>query len=87
MNNKVLVKIIAPEFDKVFDVYIPVNYLTWKINKMLAKCIGDLCDYDIDLRKEFLLINKQTNEIYKNNTTIRNTNIRNGTELIFISKN
>ena len=86
MNNKVLVKIIAPEFDKVFDVYIPINYLTWKVNKMLAKCIGDLCDYSIDLRKEFLLINKQTNEIYSNNTIIRNTNIRNGTELIIISK-
>ncbi len=85
MNNKILVKIYAPEFDKTFDVYIPVNYLIWKINKMLAKCIGDLCDYDIDLRKEFLLINKLTNEIYENNTIVRNTNIRNGTELIIIT--
>ena len=83
MNNKILVKIYAPEFDKTFDVYIPVNYLIWKINKMLAKCIGDLCD--IDLRKEFLLINKLTNEIYENNTIVRNTNIRNGTELIIIT--
>ena len=86
MNNKVLVKIFAPEFDQTFDVYIPVNYLVWKINKMLAKCIGDLCDYDLDLRKEFLLINKLTNEIYGNNTSIKDTNIRNGTELIIISK-
>ena len=86
MNKKVLVKIFAPEFDQIFDVYIPVNYLVWKINKMLAKCIGDLCDYDLDLRKEFLLINKLTNEIYGNNKSIRDTNIRNGTELIIISK-
>ena len=86
MNNKVLVKIYAPEFDQTFDAYIPVNYLVWKINKMIAKCIGDLCDYDIDLRKEFLLINKITNEIYQNNTIIRNTNIRNATELIIITK-
>ena len=86
MNNKVLVKVIAPEFDQTFDVYIPVNYLVWKINKMLAKCIGDLCDYNIDLRQEFILINKQTNEIYANNEIIRKTNIRNGTELIIITK-
>ena len=86
MNNKVLIKVFAPEFAKVFDVYIPVNYLVWKINKMLAKCIGDICDYDIDLRKEFLLINKKTNEIYGNNEVIRNTDIRNGTELIIISQ-
>jgi hypothetical protein len=86
MNNKVLIKVYAPEFDKIFDVYIPVNYLIWKINKMLAKCIGDLCDYDIDLKKEFLLINKHTNEIYQNNTNVRDTDIRNGTELIIISQ-
>jgi len=86
MNNKVLVKIYAPEFSKIFDAYIPVNYLIWKINKMIAKCIGDLCDFNIDLRKEFLLINKVTNEIYKNNEIVRNTNIRNGTELLIITK-
>ena len=86
MNNKVLIKVFAPEFDKTFDVCIPVNYLVWKINKMLDKCIGDLCDYDIDLRQEFLLINKLTNEIYRNNISIRDTNIRNGTELIIITK-
>ena len=85
MNNKVLVKIYAPEFDQTFDVYLPVNYLIWKINKMLAKCIGDLCDYDIDLRQEFLLINKLTNQIYQNNEILRNTDIRNGTELIIIT--
>jgi hypothetical protein len=85
MNNKVLVKLYAPEFARVFDVYIPVNYLVWKINKMIAKCIGDLCDYNIDLKKEYILINKLTNRIYKNNEIIRETDIRNGTELIIIS--
>ena len=85
MNNKVLVKLYAPEFATEFDIYIPVNYLVWKINKMIAKCIGDLCDYNIDLKKEFILINKHTNQIYKNNEIIRETDIRNGTELIIIS--
>lgn len=86
MNNKVLIKLYAPEFGLTFDTYIPVNYLVWKINKLLAKCIGDLSDYAIDLKKEFLLINKQTSEIYKNNIAIRDTDIRNGTELIIMSK-
>lgn len=86
MNNKVLIKLYTPEFGRIFDVYIPVNYLVWKVNKMLAKCIGDLCDYSIDLKKEFLLINKDTDEVYGNNMIIRETNIRNGSELILISK-
>ncbi len=87
MNNKVLVKVFAPEFGREFDVIIPVNYLIWKINKMFAKCIGDLCDVAINLKSEFILINKRTDEVYKNNTIIRDTDIRNGTELIFLSQN
>ena len=52
---------------------------------MLAKCIGDLCNYSIDLNREFILINKDTDEIYNNNAIIRDTNIRNGSEIIIIS--
>lgn len=86
MNNKVLIKLYAIEYGSIFDVYIPVNYLVWKINKLLMKSISDICDIDIDLKKEFILINKKTNEIYQNNSIIREQDIRNGTELIILSK-
>jgi hypothetical protein len=85
-NNKVLVKLYAVEYGKVYDVYIPVNYLVWKITKLLIKCIGDLSDIEVDLKKEYILVNKTTNEIYTNNSIIREKDIRNGTELIIISK-
>ena len=86
MDNKVLVKLFAVEYGKTFDLYIPVNYLVWKINKLIMKCVADLCDVSINLRKEFLLINKNTNKIYPNNSIIREEDIKNGTELIIISK-
>jgi len=86
MNNKILVKLYALEFDRQFDVVLPVNYLVWKINKLVAKCIGDLCDVALDLKSEFILINMKTNEIYSNNAIIRDTDIRNGTELIIMTK-
>ena len=40
MNNKVLIKLIVPEIDKTFDVFIPVNEIVWKIKKMLIKSIN-----------------------------------------------
>lgn len=86
MKNKVLVKLYAPEFSRTFDIYIPVNYLVWKINKLIMKCVSDLCDISINLKNEFVLINKVTNEVYKNNSIIRETDIRNGTELIILSQ-
>ncbi len=85
-NNKVLVKLNAIEYGRIFDVYIPVNYLVWKVNKLLMKSISDICDVDVDLKKEFMLINKKTNEIYQNNSIIREEDIRNATELIILTK-
>ncbi len=85
-NNKILVKLNAIEYGRIFDVYIPVNYLVWKVNKLLMKSISDICDVDVDLKKEFMLINKKTNEIYQNNSIIREEDIRNATELIILTK-
>ena len=39
----------------------------------------------VNLNREFILINKDTDEIYNNNAIIRDTNIRNGSEIIIIS--
>ena len=33
MNNKVLVKLLVPELNSSFDIFLPVNELIWKIKK------------------------------------------------------
>lgn len=86
MENKVLIRIIFPELEKSFDSFIPVNEMIWKITRLLSKSISDLCDIDIDI-KNYILINKETGRIYKSNDIVINTDIRNGTELILVSKN
>ena len=35
MKNKVLVRLIVPELDEVYDLFIPVNEVIWKIMKLL----------------------------------------------------
>lgn len=84
MENKVLIKVFFPQLDKTFDVYIPVNELVWKIKILLFKSILDLCDFNLMFR-EYILINKITSQVYKNNDIVINTDIRNGTELILLS--
>ena len=86
MENKVLIKLFVPELDRTFDVFIPVNEIVWKITKMLVKSVSDLSNANIELTKEYALINKTTTRIYNNNEIIINTDIRNGTELILISQ-
>lgn len=85
MNNKVLVKLIVPELDSSFDIFIPVNEVVWKVKKLIAKSIYDLTNGDLDYNKEYVLVNKTNSKIYDNNVVIIDTDIRNATELIFLS--
>ena len=42
MKNKVLVKIILPELDRSYDIFLPVNEIVWKAKKLILKAISDL---------------------------------------------
>ena len=85
MENKVLIKLICPEYDKEFDIFIPVNELIWKIKIIFSKAVGDLCSIKID-NSQIELINKTNGRIYKNNEIVIDTDIRNASEILFISK-
>ena len=85
MKNKVLVKIMIPEINESYDVFIPVNEYIWKINKLVQKSIYDLTGGNLNLEKEYVLINNYTGKVYKNNDVIIDTEIRNGTELTLLS--
>ena len=85
MKNKVLIKLIVPEIDESFDVFIPVKELIWKVKKLLVKSVYDMTGGTIDMNREYMLINKNTSETYKNNVTVLSSDIRNATELILLS--
>ena len=74
-----------PELDVDYDIFIPVNEVVWKINKLLVKSISDLTDIELDLNSKYVLINKDNGKIYDSNEIIINTDIRNSTELFLIS--
>ena len=82
MENKVLVKLILPELDDNFDVFIPVNEIIWKIKKLLIKAISDVTGFLLDNELEYVILNKDNGKVYDNNEIVVNTDIRNGTELL-----
>ena len=87
MENKILVKLIVPELDSEFDVFIPVNELIWRVKNIFIKCVSDISNISLDSERMYVLINKDNNTVYTNNEIVINTDIRNGTELILISDN
>ena len=84
MENKILVKIMLPEIDYSYDVFIPINELVWKVKKLLVKAISDLSGINLN-NSDYVIINKDTGYIYDNNQIIIDTDIRNATELYLIS--
>ena len=48
----------------------------WKIDKLIVKNIYDLNDECFDLKKNFILINVETGQIYSNNEVVINTDIK-----------
>jgi len=86
VKNKVLVKLFIPEIDTFFDVFIPVNEVVWKLKKMLVKVVSDVVNVDLDINRDYILINSDNNRIYKNNEIVIDTDIRNACELILFSK-
>ena len=86
MKNKVLIKLIVPELNETFDVFIPVNEYVWKIKKLIAKSVSDLLNVHINLESNYLLLNKDSCVFYDDNTIVINTDIRNGSEIILIGQ-
>ena len=85
MKNKVLIKLIVPELDSSFDVFIPVNELVWKVKKLMIKSVYDLSGKTFEMSKDFYLINQDNGRVYDNNEIVIETDIRNATELLAIS--
>ena len=86
MNNKVLVNINVPEIDKNFAVYLPINKKIGNIIILLNKLINELTDGEFTLSKDNRLYNLTTKELYTSDILLANTNIRNGTLLVLLSK-
>ncbi len=87
MENKILIKLIVPELNETYDLFIPVNEYIWKIIKLSVNAVSDLSRGALDMNKTYYLINKENGSIYQSNQIVINTDIRNSTELILLSNN
>lgn len=84
MKNKVLIKLYVPMLGETYDVFIPVNEIVWKINKLIVKSVSDLSDGTLPINKNYVLINIETGKVYNSNEIIISTDIRNSTKIALI---
>ena len=78
MKNKVLVEVIVPEIEAVYDIYLPINKRIGNIIMLLNKTVSELTN------GYTALYNKDTSVKYNPSSLVYDTDIRNGTSLILL---
>lgn len=81
--NKVFIIVQVPLIEQKYEVYIPIGKKIHKVTSILAKAVSELSGGHYPI-KEATLYNKVTGKPYNINMTVKDTDIRNGTEVILI---
>lgn len=84
MEYKVLIKLYIPEIEKNYDVYIPINKTISEVLVLLNRLINNSTNGIYPIKKNICLANRKNSHIYAYDELIRQTDIRNGTELVLI---
>ncbi len=84
MNNKVLVKVLIPEIDEVYDVFIPINIRIGMVIKLLNESLGEISNGLYVSKDNRKIYNVADANPYPFNKLVRETNIRNGSTVIFM---
>lgn len=84
MKNKFLVELIVPEIDDKFNLYIPINRKIGNIIGLINKSLFELTNGVYQGNDKVLLYDRETGEIYSNNSLVRETGIKNGTCIVLL---
>jgi len=82
MEYKVLIILFVPEIEGEYEFYIPVNKHVDEVSKTLNKAVNEISYGVYPIKDNIQLVNRRTGEVYDRGMYIRNTSIKNGTQLV-----
>lgn len=81
--NKVFVILYVPMIGEKYEIFLPISKKIGAIRKLLTKAINEISDGEFPL-KDSLLYDKKDGKRYDLNITLKESNIRNGSEIILL---
>lgn len=84
MDYKVLVKLLVPEIEKSYELYIPINRTVRDVCKLINELVHEDTSGVFPIREDVVLLDRFSTNIYPYETYIRDTNIRNGSQIVLI---
>lgn len=82
--NKVFIILEVPLIEEKYEVYIPIGKKIHKVTTILNKAVSELSGGHFPIKEDATLYSKQTGKPYNINLTVKDTDIRNGTEVILL---
>ncbi len=84
MNDKVLINLYIPFIEKKYEIFIPASKKIGEIIYLIGNSLKDITNGYYTYKKTEKLYNRLTGKEYNLNEIIKHTNIKNGTELVFM---
>jgi len=84
IENKVLVSVNVPSLEQKYDMYIPVNRKIYSVVKMIKIVLFELSHGSFDVSVDYVLYNALNGGVYDMNSMVRDTDIRNGSNIILL---
>ena len=83
-KNKILVELSVPYIEKSYDIFIPINKKIGTMKNLIEEALVDLTGGAYVIKKDTNVYSQETGEIYNVNTSIKDTDLKNGSRIILI---
>lgn len=83
MKYKVICEVSFPTFELILDVTIPYNKTIVYVCKILDELIIEKICPSYQPKESSVLVDKKTGEVYDKNKLVNETNIKNGSKLMY----
>ncbi len=84
MKNKVLIKLLVPEIDAEYDIFVPINIRIGTLIFLINSSLNEVSNGLYDPKNSRELYSVDDGNAYTKDLLIRETNIRNGSKIIFL---
>ena len=84
MNNKILVQLEIPVIEKKYDLFIPINKKIGTVKKLIEEALVEITNHAYVIKPESNFYSKENGSMYNVNTTVRETDLKNGSRIILV---
>ena len=83
-KNKILIELSVPSIEKSYDIFIPINKKIGTMKKLIEESLVELSEEAYIIKEDTNLYSQETGKIYDVNTSIKDTDLKNGSRVILI---